>query len=313
MYYLFARYPYLCILAELVVVACLVMLPPVFSNTPSADDNRPMSFATLPPIEDLSSNYTNPTTASEEPPGECTTDGDGGEYADQLAVSYGDGSRQSSYHLYAAGRAASDSYGLVIQLHGDGAWEFDNPEYKLDAMNEFARDNGLLLMSAHTPDHATNTWWQDGEANSMWLSQLLEDEVYREYPIDRSRIWISSYSGGSELATNWFLADQAETICGGGAVISGGGTTSAYMIGDVEWPVRMRENFALHFYTGTADTAENSGEGFDAYSASVEAVVYFNSIGFTATECHPTGTHHDELDEVRQLARVYDNPTSPAC
>ena len=31
------------------------------------------------------------------------------------------------------------------------------------------------------------------------------------------------------------------------------------------------------------------------------------------TECHPSGADHDELDEVRQLARVYDNPTSPVC
>lgn len=312
MYYLFARYPYLCMAIELVVVACLVLLPPQFSCTAAPQDHTP-SFASLPPIEDLSNSYASPTAVSDEPSNDCTTDGASGVYTDQFSVSYSDGSRESNYHLYAAGRPAASSYGLVIQLHGDGAWEFDNPEYKLAEMNEFALERGLLLISAHTPDHSTNTWWQDGAVNSAWLSRLLEDEVYAKYPIDRSRIWISSYSGGSELATNWLLADQAESICGGGAVISGGGTTSLYMIGDVEWPVRMRENFALHFYTGTADTAENSGAGFDAYGASVEAAAYFALAGFTATECHPSGADHDELDEVRQLARVYDDPTSPAC
>ena len=73
------------------------------------------------------------------------------------------------------------------------------------------------------------------------------------------------------------------------------------------------EDLSNTYVDPTTDTAANSGAGFDAYSASVEAAAYFAFVGFTATECHPSGANHDELDEVRQLARVYDNPTSPVC
>lgn len=64
-----------------------------------------------------------------------------------------------------------------------------------------------------TPDRGSLTWWTK-ESSPNYLSELLQ-EVYRRYPIDKSRIWLAGYSGGAETISYNLLTDHGNLFQGG--------------------------------------------------------------------------------------------------
>ena len=228
---------------------------------------------------------------------------------DTLGVSFtASNGKSSTYHRYAAGLPHNQAIGLVVQLHGDGAFEYDNPTstYMLggtEGIVRQARARKMLTVAALSPDTTGEvTWWESGAPNSVYLRDLIQS-VYTRYPnIDKSRVWFATYSGGSQQFTQYFMPQFSSTMGGGGAMIFGGGGDP----GDVSSPVTetiyadtLKSNFDMIWYTGLDDdgTLEADSPGlYDALSDSQAGRAHYQGKGFTTVLNNPAGVNH-HIDE----------------
>lgn len=206
-----------------------------------------------------------------------------------------DGTR-SRYHVYANGLTQRPK-GLILQFHGDKAYEFLHPEDPYcfggpDGMAAQATRRGYLLVAVLTPDTVgTRTWWEDGERNARFARDLLA-HLLKAYPVDRTNVWLVGYSGGSQFITKHYLPRYSSTIKGGGAVLFAGGGPPE--IGAQPFARSLRRHFPMYWYTGAADTAANSEYGWDALAAARYGKAYYADRGFTVASRWPTGVgHHD--------------------
>jgi predicted esterase len=235
------------------------------------------------------SNFTNAAVAAN-----CLTGGSGGEATQAQNQEFTDSAGSTSrYHLYSEAAAANTSSGLLLHMHGDGAYEFENPDSgALADISEHATDHNLVMMGLLTPDSSTTTWWQNGDTNSVWVRELLQNVAFTNYNIDRSRIWLVGYSGGSQFITKFMVPDNSDLICGGGAVIFGGGGSSSL---DSSFNPTFVQNFKMHWYTGQDDIGANASDGYDAYSDAQRGSATYEEAGFPVTTEHPAGVGHGGL------------------
>ena len=216
--------------------------------------------------------------------------GSGGAYTDRTFQSYTSSNGLSSqYHVYASGLPASGAKGLVLQFHGDGAYEFKNPtsSYSLGGSTGIvaeARKRGYITVPVLAPDKSGSiTWWEGGSANATYVRDLLA-QLKTQYPIESENIWLVGYSGGAQFVTQYFLPKYSSSIDGGGLVVFGGGgkpySTGSYAAG-------LKSDFHMHWYTGAADTV-----GFNALSAAKGGLSYYAGLGFPTSSEWPANTGH---------------------
>lgn len=185
-------------------------------------------------------------------------------------------------------RGAGAQPGLLVYLHGDGAWEYDNPEIDLAGRRGIApqaRRHGMVTVAARTPDRFGHpTWWEEAKRNGHYLRDLLE-HLTAEYDVDRSRIWLVGYSGGSHFLTTEFLPRYHGELTGGGAILFAGGAPPEQ---PVAFPSELLENFTMHWYTGRDDE-------FDWWSALADAragASWYSGNGFGTSLELPARTGH---------------------
>lgn len=228
---------------------------------------------------------------------------------DTLDVAFtGSNGKASTYHRFAAGLPHDQAIGLVVHLHGDGAFEYDNPTsvYMLGGTSGIVRQakaRKMLCIAPLSPDTTGEvTWWEAGAANSVYLRDLITS-VYAKYPnIDKGRVWFATYSGGSQQFTEYWMPQFSSTMSGGGAMIFGGGADP----GDVSSPVSetlyadaLKARFPMIWYTGLDDdgTLEANSPGlYDALSDSQSGRAHYQGKGFTTTLNNPAGVNH-HIDE----------------
>ena len=241
-------------------------------------------------------------------PSECERLGSGQDFADRTFQSFSGAGQTGQYHLYASGLPTDQALGLLVQLHGDGAWEFGRPNSaKLAGMRDIARDHNMVMIAAKTPDTDTVTWWQQGRDNAEWLQALIEQVAYQGYWIDTRRVWFSGYSGGAEFLSYYYIDMMSETFCDGGALISGGGGANSSVPGDIPASPALKQKFRMHWYSGQDDISENASDGFCGYCAAQQGAAYYQDQGFAkVTTEFPAGVDHYELDEVRVLREQLD-------
>ena len=245
----------------------------------------------------------------------CPSNGTGGGFTDQLNQSFTapDGAT-SQFHIYAAGIDQSKPVGVVVQLHGDGAYEFGRPTAgKLLAMSAIAEQRNMILISVKSPDRSGSvTWWENPSVNVPFLQSLLETQVYGKYNIEKNRVWLSGYSGGAEFISLYYVKRQHQTFCGGGALISGGGSVTQASP-TIPFTQGFKDSFKLHFYTGQDDGA-GSPISFNGFQAAQTGAAQWRDRGFNVSTEFPAGIDHYELDEPKvlseQLAKVYPLATS---
>ena len=121
---------------------------------------------------------------------------------------------------------------------------------------------------------------------------MLEQEIFPKYNVDRARVLLVGYSGGAEFTTQNLVPQHADLLCGGGAVIFGGGGRP-WGRGTMFAP-EFVSAFKMHWYTGQDDTgcSDCSCDGFDAFSASTGGADYYEARGFTVTLEQPEGIDH---------------------
>jgi predicted esterase len=202
----------------------------------------------------------------------------------------------SRFHLFRQGVPVG-APGLLVEFHGDGAFEFFNPDsaYALGGPHGIvasAREHGLLTLVALTPDRrGTLTWWEDGPANAVYAHELVAS-VIEANGVDRGDVWLVGYSGGAQFITEYFLPTQAGLIEGGGSVVFGGG--GAPKVDTRNLGAELPHQFKMHWYTGEADRG-TPPEHFDALHQAREGRSWYKDRGFDTTLDSPRGIGHDHL------------------
>ena len=222
-----------------------------------------------------------------------------GAWTDQTGVSFTDSDGLTgTYHVYADDTPASGA-GLVVHLHGDGAYEYLNPtdEYSLGGhrgLPDVARAKGYILAVPLSPDTTgTVTWWEAGARNAQWLAELIQ-QLTATYDVDTSRIWLVGYSGGAVQINSYFVPAYGNTLLsgGGGALIIGGGGS---IVGTPTFSAELKANFPMHWWTGDLDNGDFVSDGYDALTDAQEGSALYAAEGFTTTLTTPPGIGH-ELD-----------------
>ncbi|WP_424347123.1 hypothetical protein [Kocuria sp. CH-021] len=231
--------------------------------------------------------------------------------SDRMDVAFEHDGTTSSYHVFADGIDWSEPVGVVFRLHGDGAYEFHHPQHKVSCLAEVARSHNAVLVAPRTPDRQGEpTWWEDLDGNAEWFLALAEQEIFAEYDLDRSRTWLHGYSGGAEFISYELLADRADFLRGGGAVLSGGG--GAPSSGDSEPTEEQLEQLVLHWDVGLEDDGTDPWAPFDALSAAAAGHAWYEDAGYERTSVrYREGVDHFELPEARVLDAAMTAGESP--
>ncbi|QGU07318.1 hypothetical protein COCCU_06915 [Corynebacterium occultum] len=212
-----------------------------------------------------------------------------------------------AYHLSNDHIDPSRPVGLIVQLHGDGAGEFQNyfsGTGKLTRIQAVAEKHNMVLLAARTPSYEEGdaTWWRgNGVAKSDYLAELIHAVGFGGNPIDRSRVWFSGYSGGAEQLGYYFLPRHLNMIKDGGALLTGGGGGRAA----ANASPYLRNNFRIQWLTGSADVSN----GFCGYCAAAQGQVHYLTQGFWRSNTNVMwGLSHTDLQG--QEAAVLDQMIS---
>ncbi|MGW6659505.1 hypothetical protein [Rhodococcus sp. NPDC055024] len=251
-----------------------------------------LAMATLAILAGLAAIVVAPSIASAG-----STHGTGMAYTDRTFQPFtASNGLSSKYHVYAAGIPQDHAAGLVLQFHGDGAYEFANPtsSYSLGGSSGIvaqARSRGYITVAIRTPDSTGDiTWWENGSANADFVADLL-DTLKAGYNIDTEDIWLVGYSGGSQLITQFFLPKYSSKIDGGGTLVFGGG-------GGPRVPVQpfasgLVAGLPMHWYTGGADNGTNVSDGYNALLDAQKGLAWYSAQGFTVDLESPAGLGHN--------------------
>lgn len=230
--------------------------------------------------------------------------GPGEQTRDRFDLSFEHDGVSSGYHVLAQGVDWSRPVGVVFRLHGDGAWEFESPEYNVSCLAEVARAHNMILVVPRTPDRSGDaTWWEERELNAEWFRALVEERLLADYDIDRSRTWLTGYSGGAQLIGRELLADHVDLVPGGGAILLGGGQGPR----DAESePTRSQlRGLRLHWDVGREDDGTDPRATFDALAAARDGYRWYERAGYDNVSLRVReGVDHFELPDVRILDEV---------
>jgi poly(3-hydroxybutyrate) depolymerase len=200
----------------------------------------------------------------------------------------------SRYHLFAEGLPAGRPVGLLVQFHGDGAFEFNDPasSYSLggrDGIVAKAAEHHLLVIAALSPDRQGSvTWWEEGSSNADYVRDLIQQVAFDRYDIDTSNIWLVGYSGGAQFITQFFLPKHSSLIGGGGSIAFAGGGRPR--VTPAPFSASIKANVAMHWFTGADDDGRNGS--YDALSDARLGFQWYRDSGFTTTQEHPAGLGH---------------------
>jgi poly(3-hydroxybutyrate) depolymerase len=237
-----------------------------------------------------------------------TTRGSGGTYRNAQGVSYSNGASTSNYHLYADHLNGSKPHGIIIHLHGDGGWEYDDQKYSsIPAYAELARKHNLMLVVPRTPDRTgTQTWWE-GTASSQYAADLLKD-LGKKYNLDLNQVYWTGYSGGADTVAEHMMNSHSAGWTGGAAVIVAGGG-----IYGQKQPLRpisasLKKNFQMHWVVGSLDTPAAGGASgnYDAVSAAKLGHQFYTGQGLKTSLTVVPGMNHStiELKGPAKLAEI---------
>jgi len=204
----------------------------------------------------------------------------------------------SRFHAFGDGVPTDRPVGLLIQFHGDGAFEFEHPESDFslggpDGIVAQARNHDLLVIAALSPDRRGElTWWEGGRRNADYAADLLR-RVFERYEIDRGNIWLVGYSGGAQFITQFFLPRHSDLIDGGGSVVFGGGGSPE--LSPEPFAPSLKARFPMHWYTGADDDGRDDPQGYDALTDAEQGSAWYRREGFDTELESPAGVGHDDL------------------
>ncbi len=246
-----------------------------------------------------------PTTTSEDnipatsqPPSECLTAGSNGPTDAVVASFTASNGVTSEYRLYPADGPGPS--GLILYLHGDGAYSYNNPG-SLANLRRVAAEQNMALLVPLVPNGAEKAWWKQPERHTVFVHDLMQSIVFDQYQVDKSRVVLSGFSGGTDFLSLYYIPSYWETLeCGGGAVLLGGGGKPFQEISSGGFNDNIKANFRLHYYTGQDDNGvitDDCDSDYDALETSRAGAAYYTNQGFQVTSEHPDGINHCNVSD----------------
>lgn len=209
-----------------------------------------------------------------------------------------------SYRIYADGIDYSEPVTLVVRLHGDGAYEYDVPGYRLNELAVAAERNNAILVAPRTPDGWTETWWENSFDTLPWLQELMVKEVLPDVGLDSDDVLWMGFSGGAELLTRSLIPHTPQLATGAAVMVGGGGMP--YNADDEVMADAAALVGPLYWVTGQLDNGTKPDQPWDAYSAVQVGVEYYGRFDFDIDADFPPDVDHfgvnqpELLDEVLQ-------------
>lgn len=230
---------------------------------------------------------------------------------DTLNTAFTGGGQTSQYHAWATGVPQTGA-GLVVWLHGDAAYEHNNPDSTYvfggeGGVRAAGRNAGCVVVSALAPDTSgTVTWWEGGTGDSAYLAALLE-HLCTTYGVPRSRIALCGFSGGAQQITQFFMDAYPDWLQpGSGTIVFGGGEAPD---GAPVYTTATKTGVWMHWAAGELDTAANATDGFDGRGAAEYGEQWFRGQGFAHTSIEIVPGQYHELDNfgsilAQQLTKI---------
>jgi poly(3-hydroxybutyrate) depolymerase len=224
------------------------------------------------------------------------TGGSGGTYRDARAIAYSNGTVSSQYHLYADHLNGSRPHGIMIHLHGDGGWEYNDQKWSfIPDYLKLARQHNLMLVVPHTPDKSSKTWWKK-DSSGQYAADLLKD-LGRKYNLDKNQVYWTGYSGGADTVAEHMMNSHSAGWTGGAAVIVAGG--GVYGQGKPLRPISdaLKNNFQMHWVVGADDTPAAGGASgsYDAVRAAKLGHRFYTDQGLQTSLTIKPGMDHWEI------------------
>lgn len=191
----------------------------------------------------------------------------------------------SQVHIYAKMNITM-STGVMIYFHGDNANDFNNGQKssRLNKLVRVAKKYNLLPIAIKTPANDL-TWWSNGWQNSQYVNNFIKDNLFENYPINKKRILLVGYSGGSEFITENFIWRYGQNLfLGGGCILFAGGSQPEEYYNN--YNLNFLKSFKMHYFSGTNDFMHDKV---------IKGVKYFIKKGFAVTYEYPEGEDHFDL------------------
>lgn len=179
----------------------------------------------------------------------------------------------SQYHLFADGIDFSRPVGLVVRLHGDGAYEFEHPEGLVRCLAAVASSHNMALLAPVAPAYEQR-WWLEMSETQPWLMSLVDGTI-AEHGLDPDNVWWMGYSGGAEFLTYSLALTEPERISGGAIMVGGGGAPETSFT-----PSHSDPDTPMLWTVGTADDGSTDLAPFDALTASQEGAAFYEDADF---------------------------------
>jgi hypothetical protein len=216
--------------------------PPTFSTTQIAPSTREPIWT----VPSTSSSWTQtsstlPTTTLPQV-AQFLTQGNGGVTTTQEVRSRSGG----RYWVYVPQNPnPASGYGLLVLLHGSGASSYR--EF-VQEMSGLAQNYRMIAASVLAPN---GSGWNEGNqpTNAQFLNDLIQNEVFRLYNIDKRRVIFSGQSSGGGFLGSHFVPLFGENYQGG-AFMQCGAEPPA---GNFRPSPQMQQKFRLHMEITTGD------------------------------------------------------------
>jgi hypothetical protein len=196
-----------------------------------------------------------------------------GTFEDRFTASNG---KSSTWKTTIPDDAASKTYGLNIYLHGDGGGDYT---WVFDGNVRSSKKLGLIGVVVMAPN-AERRWYNDGMANARFLDELIQNEILKKYNIDRTRIYFTGTSGGSQFLGGQFIPTYGSKYNSGALLLCGGPKN---WLGSIQSTPEFVRKFKFYWYAGTGDFL------YDQITAGMS---YYKGLGMQVdSEMIPGGSH----------------------
>lgn len=221
------------------------------------------------------------------------TKGSGGAYKDALAQTFSNGSLTSQYHLYADHLNGAKPHGIIVHLHGDGGWEYDDQKWSfIPDYLKLAEQHGLMLVVPKSPDKSSGTWWKNA-TSSQWAADLFKD-LGKKYNLDLNQVYWTGYSGGADTVARHMMNTHSAGWTGGAAVIVAGGGIYGQKTPNRPISSALMKNYEMHWVVGANDTPAAGGASgtYDAVEAARLGYAFYKGLGMKSSLTVKPGMDH---------------------
>lgn len=204
----------------------------------------------------------------------------------------------SQYREYSSHVDQTKETGTIIWLHGDGAYEWKNPDSPAyiggkQGILATAKEKNMSLIVPKTPGSRSETWWENGQKNAQWIAELYNE---RTSGTSRNELYLTGFSGGAEEISYFVLTQQLKNMNAdsGQAVMFGGGGSPQYegIVRSLPKNSVINGDFPLTWVVGEHDDGSNSSDGFDALTATRQAHDFYKSQGWDTKRVVVAGKGH---------------------